>query len=350
MPANNDLVLITGVSGHVGFAVLREALAKGYRVRAAVRSEAKAKLVGENYALRGLKTDNNLDFLIIPDFLIPGAFDTAVQDCTYIIHVASPQAIKGDFESANLDAEVVQPAVQATLGLLESAAKTPTVKRIVITSSGAAITPPTAWLNTSGSSCTSDTRLPEFDPPYENRLMAYVASKVAALNRAERWIEAQNPAFDAVHLFPSMVFGWDPLTQTEADLQGCTNRFIVNHARGHNDAHLPTRSNNYCLLEQVARVHVQALDLLQVPGNQGYLITSDGDDGMEYNDIDALVRKHFPEQVEGGVFRQGAGMQTVRLRVDNRKTEELFGFRHAGFEACVVDTLKGYLTWKKGGG
>lgn len=57
MAANhNDLVLITGVSGHVGFAVLREALKQGYNVRAVVRSEAKAKLVGENDTLKGLKT------------------------------------------------------------------------------------------------------------------------------------------------------------------------------------------------------------------------------------------------------------------------------------------------------
>lgn len=57
MAANhNDLVLITGVSGHVGFAVLRQALRQGYNVRAVVRSEAKAKLVGENEALKGLKT------------------------------------------------------------------------------------------------------------------------------------------------------------------------------------------------------------------------------------------------------------------------------------------------------
>lgn len=52
---HNDLVLITGVSGHVGFAVLREALKQGYNVRAVVRSEAKAKIVGENEALKGLK-------------------------------------------------------------------------------------------------------------------------------------------------------------------------------------------------------------------------------------------------------------------------------------------------------
>ena len=42
---SSDLVLITGVTGHVGFRVLIFALEAGYRVRAAVRNQGKADTI-----------------------------------------------------------------------------------------------------------------------------------------------------------------------------------------------------------------------------------------------------------------------------------------------------------------
>jgi uncharacterized protein YbjT (DUF2867 family) len=49
---SDDLVLITGATGHLGFKVLRTALEAGYRVRAAVRSEQKTTLLKSNEILK----------------------------------------------------------------------------------------------------------------------------------------------------------------------------------------------------------------------------------------------------------------------------------------------------------
>lgn len=84
-----DLVLLTGATGFVGFAVLRAALEKGYKIRAAVRSEEKAETVRSNPTLQHI-SEEQLSFVIVPDILSDGAFDAAAESVKYILHVASP--------------------------------------------------------------------------------------------------------------------------------------------------------------------------------------------------------------------------------------------------------------------
>ena len=62
--------------------------------------------------------------------------DSAVKDCTYVIHVASPFPA----ENPRDEMEVIGPAVDGTKNVLEACAKTKGgVKRVVLTSSSVAI-------------------------------------------------------------------------------------------------------------------------------------------------------------------------------------------------------------------
>ena len=62
--------------------------------------------------------------------------NSAVKDCTFVIHVASPFPM----EDPKDEMEVIGPAVEGTLNVLEACAKTKgEVKRVVLTSSCAAI-------------------------------------------------------------------------------------------------------------------------------------------------------------------------------------------------------------------
>ena len=61
---------------------------------------------------------------------------SAVKDCTYVIHVASPFPN----ENPRDEMEVIRPAVEGTKSVLEACAKTKgAVKRVVLTSSAATI-------------------------------------------------------------------------------------------------------------------------------------------------------------------------------------------------------------------
>ena len=61
---------------------------------------------------------------------------SAVKDCTYVIHVASPLPPKNPTD----EMEIIGPAVEGTKNVLEACAKTKGgVKRVVVTSSCAAV-------------------------------------------------------------------------------------------------------------------------------------------------------------------------------------------------------------------
>ena len=275
---SDSLVLVTGATGHLGFKVLRTALEAGCHVRAAVRSEQKATLLKSNNVLKATPGFSNLSFIVVPDFLAPDAFDEATKDIKHIIHVASPIVTKFP-ENNDYDAHFVQPAVQGTLGVFESARKARTVTRIVVTSSAVAILPLLAMTQSDGNSYSADNRLSDIPPPFDNISVAYVASKIAALNRAETWIAEQKPPFDVIHIHPSFIFGRDDLATSAADFQTGTNRLPLNIALGLESEAQPNTWND---VGDTARMHVMALDETKVPGNQSFLASSSGQDGMRY--------------------------------------------------------------------
>lgn len=274
----DDLVLITGATGHLGFKVLRAALEAGCHVCAAVRSEQKATRLKSNHILKTTSGFSNLSFIIVPDFLAPGAFDEATKNIKYIIHVASPIITKLP-ESDDYDAHFVQPAVQGTLGVFESARKASSVTRIIVTSSAVAILPLAAMAQSDGKSYNADNRLPEIPPPFSDIRVAYVASKIAALNRAEAWIAEQKPSFDVIHIHPSVIFSRDDFATSTADFQTGTNRLPLNIALGMESEPQPNTWND---VGDTARMHVMALDEAKVAGNQSYLSSTSGQDGMRY--------------------------------------------------------------------
>lgn len=334
---SGDLVLITGATGHLGFRVLLDTLQRGYQVRAAVRSEAKAKVITSNPALQALNKESQLSFVEVPDFLVPGAFDDAVKDVKYIIHVASPLA-KQDPPDGDYDKFFIQPAVQGTLGVFESAKKASTVQRIVVTSSIISII---GYGPENDTVFTAETRQPSDNGPYSNTLHAYGASKIAALNRAEEWIKSNKPQFDTIHLHPGFIFGRDELCDSTSYFQTGTNKLPLNIAIGNGtkDLALPF---SYAYLNDVARVHVSSLDP-KITGGQSFILSNSGQEGESWDDVIPIIEKHYPEEVKKGVFKDNGAWSSVFRKIDNSKTEDTFGFKHTTLEESLKSVTDHYL-------
>lgn len=361
MPRANDLVLITGATGHLGFRTLRTALEYGFPVRAAVRSEAKAGIVKDT--VQTLKLPGQLEFIVVPDFTTPNAFDEALKGVKHVIHIASPLATAGT-EDDDLEELFIKSAVHGTLGLFEAAKRIGSVERIVsifasqtqrlkvltrhfhsqvVTSSVVAIHPLSAWVQPSDKTYTAEDRLDEISAPYSNRVVAYAAGKITALKRAEAFTKEQNPGFDAIHIMPSFILGRDNLcTSTERFMQG-TNVLALSQALGIDVPQAPTRTNNFNSVEDCARVHVLSLDKTKVPGNQSFIVSNSGTDGMAWDDANEIVKRRFPKEVASEIFPANGKSQTVVCKLDVSKTEEVFGFKHASYEECVVGICEHYL-------
>ena len=130
---SQPLIFITGATGFIGAHVVTQTLAAGYKVRLSVRKESQISNLEKIFS----KHAEKLDFTVVPDFVSPGAFDKALQDVTYVFHLASPMPGTGtDFES-----DYLNPAVQGTILLLDAAKKVDTIKRVVIVSSLLALVP-----------------------------------------------------------------------------------------------------------------------------------------------------------------------------------------------------------------
>jgi nucleoside-diphosphate-sugar epimerase len=336
-----DLVLITGATGFLGFRVLLLALQQGYQIRAAVRSEAKAAKLLSNPALKALNRDSQLSFVTVPDFLVSGAFDEAIKGVKYVIHVASPIPRK-EMPDDDHDKWFVQQAVQGTLGVLESAQKTPSVKRIIVTSSVVANTG-IAGLegDSAGQTITAETRAPWDNGPYGDPRRAYVASKIAALVRAEEWIKEKKPTFDVIHIHPSYIFGRDELYESTKDYMGGTSGIALAVATGRADSETQM-AVSFNHVADTARAHVLSLDP-KVPGNQSFLLTNSGEHNEKWDDIFTLLEKRYPEEVEKGIFKKGSAWKSGAFSADVRKTEETFGFKLATLEEAVTPILDQYL-------
>jgi uncharacterized protein YbjT (DUF2867 family) len=80
--------LITGATGHVGFRTLVFLLREGYRARIVHRRPEQSALLKSTTSLKPFIDE--LEFVQVKDFLVTGAFDEAVREVDFVIHVASP--------------------------------------------------------------------------------------------------------------------------------------------------------------------------------------------------------------------------------------------------------------------
>lgn len=343
--APNDLVLITGASGHIGFRTLIFALKAGYRVRAAVRSSLKADTILTNPTLKALNLpESALSFVTIADLTAPGAHDDAVKGVTYIIHVASP------IPSAHLtrdpsEAEeiFIRPAVQGTLGLLSSAQKEPGVRRVVVTSSTVALLPTRHWAAIvpppKGAVYGPSDRVETPKGPYPTLPAAYCASKIASLNESEAWVAREKPGFGLVNVHPSFVLGRDDLHLTVEGARAGTNMMALSIALGaKSDAQ---RVGAAVHVDDVARVQVGALDeeKVAVEGTRSFITNTDAD----WQDVTKVVKSDYAAALEKGLLKDDGTQPTMPMAIDVSETEKVFGFKHASFEEQVRSVIGHYV-------
>ena len=131
---NAPCILVTGASGFVASNCIKKLLEDGeYRVKGTVRS-----LTNETVceALKNLVPDAKYPLkLVQADLLDEGSWKGAVEGCMYVLHVASPFSLA----TPKHEDEFIKPAVDGTLNILKACKEVGSVKRVVLTSSIAAI-------------------------------------------------------------------------------------------------------------------------------------------------------------------------------------------------------------------
>ncbi|KAK6164130.1 hypothetical protein DH2020_000994 [Rehmannia glutinosa] len=125
-------VCVTGASGYIASWLVKFLLHRGYTVKASVRDTNDPKKTQHLLELDGA---NERLHLIKADLLEEGSFDAVVDGCDGVFHTASPFFL----ETTDPQADLIDPALKGTLNVLQSCAKTASVKRVVLTSSMVAV-------------------------------------------------------------------------------------------------------------------------------------------------------------------------------------------------------------------
>jgi dihydroflavonol-4-reductase len=126
-------VMVTGATGYVAGWLVRRLLEEGLTVHAAVRDPDNADKLKYLNELAAAAPGEIRYFRA--DLMEPGSYAEAMDDCSVVFHTASPFRLG----VRNPQKELVDPARLGTRNVLETVSDTPTVKRVVLTSSCAAI-------------------------------------------------------------------------------------------------------------------------------------------------------------------------------------------------------------------
>ena len=127
-------ILVTGGSGYMASWIVRLLLEQGRYVKATVRDKSHKEKVGHLVQM-GEECPGKVE-LYEADLLKNGSFEEAMAGCELVIHNASPFQLFGIKDPQK---ELIEPALEGTRNVLHTANSTPSVKRIVFTSSIAAV-------------------------------------------------------------------------------------------------------------------------------------------------------------------------------------------------------------------
>lgn len=190
-------VMVTGATGYVAGWLVKKLLEEGRTVHAAIRNPNNEAKIAHLNAIAATAPGSIKYFK--SDLLQEGSYAEAMKDCELVYHTASP------FTSNYKDAqkELIDPALNGTANVLNTANATPSVKRVVVTSSCAAIyTDAIDCGNAPGGKLTEEI----WNTTASLKYQPYSYSKTLAEKKAWELAGQQN-RWDLVTINPSFVMG-----------------------------------------------------------------------------------------------------------------------------------------------
>ncbi|CAN1787795.1 Phenylacetaldehyde reductase [Linum perenne] len=300
------VVCVTGASGYIASWLVKLLLQRGYTVKATVRDPNNPKKTQHLLALDGAKERLNL---FKADLLDEGSFDNVVEGCEGVFHTASP-------------AELVDPAVKGTLNVLRSCAKVPSIKRVVITSSMAAVAFNGRTL--APDVVVDETWFSDADFCHKSKLW-YMLAKTLAEELA--WKFSKENGIDIVTLNPGLVIG--PLLQPTLNTSA---ESILNLVKGAEK--YPNTTYRWVDVRDVAYAHIYALENPSASGR--YCLV-----GAVVHASEAVNILHdlFPDLI---IPQECADDKPPmpKYQVSKERVESLLGVKYTPLETSLKDTVE----------
>jgi dihydroflavonol-4-reductase len=291
-------VVVTGASGFVGAHVVRTLLERGYAVRACVTDRGNREKTGHLLAMKDADHGGELT-LHRANLFEEGSYDAPLDGCTGLLHVGTAMG----YARANKPQEVYDGAVGGTGNVMRSVARVGTVKRIVYTSSFAAVGHPAApgYVFTEDD-WASDDRENDSNWNLENLNekgeTGYEIGKVETERMLYRMAE-EDGSFDAMSINPIVVLG--PLLAKVHELVFSWQWALGRMLRGKPCIRGWQHLWNIVDVRDVAMAHVLALESdVAGNGNRYILAATDESGEIDVMQLQAHLQALFPHIGVGG--------------------------------------------------
>ena len=317
-------ILVTGVNGFLGAHVALELLTAGYKVRGVVRSQAKGDAL---VRLLPPHLQPSISFVSVEDITQPGAYRAAhaFDGVAAVCHLASP--LLGSIGNSRLSdnvREMLTPAVEGTLNLLKDAATTPSVRRVVDTSSIAAArdmkNPAAVMTEASWNPMTWEEAA--VNPQV---FVVYMASKALAERAAWKHHRTVKPQYDLITLCPPFFFG-PPVGGVVASVKEIPSTLTLFYealtgtggAMGG-----PTGSSNFIDVRDLAHAYVLALQC-EAAGDERFLLNGGVFVNAEVAELNPQVQRvewtEKPDAIDYSKARKVLGFQPRDKQITLRDT------------------------------
>lgn len=326
-------IMVTGATGYVAGWLVKKLLEEGFVVHAPVRNPGnKEKLAHLNGCASELPGEIKF---FKADLLEEGSYEEAMAGCELIFHTASP------FINTVSDPQkdLVDPALKGTKNVLNTANKVESVKRVVLTSSIAAII---------GDACECNDNQPVDESTWNStsnlKHQAYSYSKTLAEKEAWKIYEAQK-RWELVVVNPALVLGPSvgPANNSES--------FNILRQLGDGTARFGVPNFHFAVVDvrDVAIAHFKA-GFKDAKGR--HIITSGGATLLE---LSRFIRKKYGNQYPLPRWNApmwivwiiapliGLKREMVRLNsgyrwnLDNSKSKDTLGMTYRTIEESIVD-------------
>jgi len=325
-------VLVTGGSGFVGGHVILQLLEAGHEVRTTLRSLAREQAVRDTLVDAGAVNLDRLSF-VAADLNKDEGWAEAVAGCEHVQHVASPFPIAQPKD----ENELIRPAVDGTLRVL-SAARDAGVKRVVLTSSFAAI----GYGHGDQAGAYSEADWTDVDGP---AVQPYMKSKTLAERAAWDFIEREGNGLELTVVNPVGIFG--PVLNEDLS----TSIEIIKRML---EGGLPGAPRLYFGVVDVRDVAGMQIKAMTAPEAKGERFLAVAGEPVSIYDMSVILRQGMGEKAARAKLRQvpdwlmrvmglfnplarEAGPRLgIRAAASNAKARERLGWQFRSNEEAIV--------------
>lgn len=268
-------ILVTGATGFLASHLILQLIERGYDVRGTVRNLEKGVRLQQalsEYAGKPISIE-----FVLADLNSDDGWARAVDGVTFVQHVASPFP-PGQPKGPE---ELIRPAKDGALRVLK-AARDATVKRVVLTSSVAAVD--TGW-DEYPSAGYDETHWAKLDDP--QRASFYAQSKALAERAAWDFIESDGQGLELAVINPVGILG-PAISENVSTSFGTVVGPLSGKMPGYPRIHQAIVD-----VRDVAAAHIEAMLRPEAAGER-FIVS---DEALWFSEIGALLAKAFPDRV-----------------------------------------------------